>query len=182
MTRKSTGKKRDAARQKNGVDRRQFLRLGGSGIATVVAGSAVTGTPAPAAAAVVPQRFPIVDIAPLSSIEPGAEIAFDYPDESSPAVLLRLGEPAADGIGPNNELIAYSILCTHKGCPVSFRPERKMLICPCHWSTFDPAKSGKQVIGQASQALPRIELRIQNGTVQAVGVDGLIYGRHTNIV
>ena len=97
-------------------------------------------------------------------------------------MLLRLTAPAVGGVGPNQEIVAYSTLCTHKGCPVAFKPERKMLICPCHWSTFDPAKAGTLVIGQASQHLPQIELRVDNGLVQAVGVAGLIYGRHTNIV
>ena len=39
------------------------------------------------------------------------------------------------------------------------------------------------IIGQASQPLPRIELKVTDaGMVQAFGVDGLIYGRHTNIL
>ena len=56
-----------------------------------------------------------------------------------------------------------------------------MLICPCHWSSFDPAKAGRMVIGQASEPLPQITLRVMGDKVQAVGVSGLIYGRHTNI-
>ena len=43
-------------------------------------------------------------------------------------------------------------------------------------------KSGGLVIGQASQSLPRVELRIESGVIAAVGVEGLIYGRHTNLV
>ena len=57
-----------------------------------------------------------------------------------------------------------------------------MLVCPCHWSSFDPAKEGQLVIGQASQSLPRVKLEISNGMVRAIGMDGLIYGRHTNIL
>jgi len=38
------------------------------------------------------------------------------------------------------------------------------------------------IIGQASQPLPRIALRIDDDMVQATGVVGLIYGRHTNIL
>jgi arsenite oxidase small subunit len=65
---------------------------------------------------------------------------------------------------------------------VTFKPEQRMLICPCHWSTFDPARSGSMVIGQASQALPRIELSVEGDMVRATGIVGLIYGRHTNIL
>jgi arsenite oxidase small subunit len=56
-----------------------------------------------------------------------------------------------------------------------------MLLCACHWSSFDPAKAGRMVIGQASEPLPQITLQVQNGVVRAIGVAGLIYGRHTNI-
>ena len=38
------------------------------------------------------------------------------------------------------------------------------------------------IIGQGSENLPRITLRVANGTVEAVGVEGLIYGRLTNIL
>lgn len=157
--------------------RRDFLKLGSAGVAGLVAASA--SAPVPAAEA---PRYPVVPIAQLKDIGVGAAISFAYPDMRSPAMLLRLAAPAVGGVGPNQEIVAYSMLCTHKGCTVAFKPERKMLICPCHWSTFDPAKGGTLVIGQASQHLPRIELRIDQGLVQAVGVAGLIYGRHTNIV
>ena len=113
---------------------------------------------------------------------PNTIVEFVYPDEASPAVLVRLPEAGDGGVGPNREIVAYSQLCTHKGCPVAYRARHKLFICPCHWSTFDPAKAGTLVIGQASHSLPQITLRVTEGMVQAVGVTGLIYGRHTNIV
>ncbi len=143
--------------------RRDFLKLGSVGVAGLVA--APPAAPGAADAAETP-RYPLLTIAPLKDIGAGAAISFAYPDRHSPAMLLRLATPAVGGVGPNQEIVAYW----------------KMLICPCHWSTFDPAKAGTLVIGQASQHLPQIELRVDNGLVQAVGVAGLIYGRHTNIV
>jgi arsenite oxidase small subunit len=157
------------------LPRRDFLRLGGAGIAALAA-------PAAADTATSETGYPIVNVAPMADIAAGAEIAFEYPDGQSPAVLLRLPAPARGGIGPGESVVAFSTLCTHKGCPVAYRAERGMFICPCHWSTFDPAKSGALVIGQASEPLPQIRLRVQDGIVQAVGLEGLIYGRHTNIL
>ncbi len=157
--------------------RRDFIKLSGTGVAGIVAGPSVA-VPAGAAGN---QRYPVVAVAPVKEIGRGATIPFTYPDSRSPAVLLRLREPGAGGVGPNAEIVAYSTLCTHKGCTVEFKAERKLLICPCHWSTFDPAKAGTLVIGQASQHLPQIELRVENGVVQAIGIAGLIYGRHTNV-
>lgn len=160
------------------VTRRDFIRISS---ATTLAGSlpAVAATPAASAK---PAAFPVKDIAQLAALKLDVPVAFAYPDENSPAVLLRLKQPAAGGVGPGNAIVAYSVLCTHKGCPVSYRAERKLLICPCHWSSFDPAKAGQMVIGQGSQSLPQIALRLQGDTIQAIGVDGLIYGRHTNIL
>lgn len=136
-------------------------------------------------AAAAPQTdrpYPAVKVADLSSLKTDVPIFFTYPDESSPAVLIRLREAAAQGVGPGNTVVAFSQLCTHKGCPVNYRPERKLMICPCHWSTFDPTKSGQMVIGQASQALPQIQLRVDGNAIMAIGVNGLIFGRHTNVL
>ena len=164
------------------LNRRDFLKVSGTGVAGFIAGQILF--PASAQAAVTGKGgiYPLVDIGPISGLPVGAAVEFRYPDEDSPAVMIHLTEPAKGGIGPNGAVIAYSTLCTHKGCPVKFHPERKMLICPCHWSTFDAAKAGAIVIGQASQPLPRIKLRLEGDRVQAYGVDGLIYGRHTNIL
>ena len=159
------------------MDRRDFIKIGVAG--AVIPSVSVADN---SSSNSIEKQFPILDIAPLDEIEPRTLLYFAYPDKSSPAVLIRLDNSAINGIGPNNEIVAYSQLCTHKGCPVSYRPERKMLICPCHWSTFDPSRAGTMIIGQASQSLPQIRLRISDGIVQAYNIDGLIYGRQTNII
>lgn len=157
--------------------RREFIMLGSAGAVGLATPKALAAaSPAPGGG------YPLVAIAPLERIARGAVMPFAYPDAGAPAVLVRLSEPALGGVGPNREIVAYSTLCTHKGCPVSYKPEHKLIICPCHWSTFDPAKSGALVIGQASQSLPQIELRVERGIVQAVGMSGLIYGRQTNVI
>lgn len=162
------------------VSRRTFViatsaGLSGSlmpGVASAAAGLAKQAPAAPAS----------LRIAEISTLKVDVPVPFAYPDDNSPAMLIRLKQPAEGGVGPDNAIVAFSQLCTHKGCPVSYRPERKLFICPCHWSSFDPAKAGQMVIGQGSHSLPRILLRVEGGAVHAVGVDGLIYGRHTNVL
>lgn len=158
------------------LTRREFIRISSA----TAAGGLVPRVAA--AAPSLPAAYPVVPIVELRALKVETPFPFSYPDASSPAVLLRLKQPAAGGVGPDRSIVAFSTLCTHKGCPVAFRPERKLLICPCHWSSFDPAKGGQMVIGQASQSLPQITLRMQGETVQAVGIEGLVYGRHTNIL
>ena len=172
-------------RSRGALSRRDFLKVSGgcvAGVPVLVAGSAATAPSAGAQAAGEANAYPAMDIARLSQLKPGDSVAFNYPDESSPALLLRLQQAAEGGVGDDSTVVAFSMLCTHKGCPVSFKAEQQLLICPCHWSTFDPAKEGTLVIGQASTSLPRIELAVAGDMVRAVGVDGLIYGRHTNVL
>lgn len=162
---------------RGGVNRRQMLSIGAyAGLAAGIGGGTTR------AEETASRAMPVVEIARLADLEPGAQVDFAYPDEASPAMLLRLDGPVDGGIGPDQSIVAFSILCTHKGCPVGWNGDQRMLICPCHWSSFDPAKGGRVIIGQASQGLPQITLDIEGGMVRAVGVDGLIYGRQTNVI
>lgn len=173
----------DTPTRRRGMHRRDFLKRGG-----LAAGAAAMPPAVPDAAAARPDAvadgpgYPVVDVARLADLAPGTAVHFSYPDPSSPALLLRLHGAATHGVGDDASVVAFSVLCTHKGCTVGYRAEHRMLVCPCHWSTFDPAKSGSLVIGQGSTALPRVELQVRDGVVQAVGIDGLIYGRHTNVL
>ncbi len=162
------------------ITRRDFVKIGGVAVSgTLACRLAAAAAPAPGAPA---RAYPVVDVARLAAIRVDEPLAFTYPDERSPALLVRLPGAGDGGVGPGNAIVAYSMLCTHKGCPVAYRPERRLLICPCHWSSFDPAKEGEMVIGQGSQALPRIVLRVEGDMVQATGVEGLIYGRCGNVL
>lgn len=165
--------------QRSRVTRRDFIRISSATASTTLAGGWAAAAAAPAAAA---PTLPVVSIAKLSTLKPDTPLAFTYPDSASPALLVRLAQPAIGGVGPGQSIVAFSMLCTHKGCPVSYRPDRKLLVCPCHWSSFDPAKAGQMVIGQASESLPQIRLRLQGDEIQAIGIDGLVYGRHTNVL
>ena len=160
------------------LTRRRFIRTTGAAGVGVAASSVIRTRAAAAESA----DYPVKQIVALNELSPGTTVPFTYPDDRSPALLLRMTTEVVGGVGPDASIVAFSSLCTHKGCPVSYRPEHRLLICPCHWSTFDPEKAGSLVIGQASQSLPRIELGIESDMVIATGVDGLIYGRHTNLV
>ena len=61
---------------------------------------------------------------------------------------------------PEN-LIAYSKICTHVGCPISlWEQQTHHLLCPCHQSTFDLADAGKVVFGPAGRSLPQLPLAV----------------------
>jgi arsenite oxidase small subunit len=99
-------------------------------------------------------------------------------------VLLKTGSRVEGGVGPDGDIVAFSTLCTHMGCPVFYEAATKTFKCPCHYSIFDAEKGGQMICGQATESLPRIVLRYnpKEGTVSAVSVSGLLYGRQSNVL
>ena len=57
------------------------------------------------------------------------------------------------------DLIAYSKICTHAGCPVGlYQAQSGLLLCPCHQSTFEVADGAKPIFGPATRSLPQLPL------------------------
>lgn len=148
----------------------------------VVAGALADPTLAKAALTMRDGRpWPSVKIGKVRGLEPGKPVAFNYPDDNSPAWLLKLETHAYEGVGPDKDIVAFSGICTHMGCPVAFVGER--FVCPCHKSMFDPAKNGQVYQGLASDYLPQIALRINRaGEIYAESMSGLIWGRASDVM
>ena len=168
------------------LSRRQFLKVSG---ATAVSVGAVTTGIKPAAAATgevgratLPYKAQV--IAHARQMKVNVPVPFNYPDASSPCLLLKMGRPTLGGVGPHRDIVAYSTLCTHMGCPVNYEEATGRFKCPCHFSMFDPEKGGQMISGQASEDLPQIILHYNpsDDTVTATGVHGLIYGRQSNVL
>ncbi|MFN3630116.1 MAG: arsenate reductase (azurin) small subunit [Casimicrobiaceae bacterium] len=170
------------------ISRRFFLKS--SGTAAAAAGATVipirdanAAVTAPVGAVNLPYPKKTA-IAAVKSMPLNEAVSFTYPDDSSACIAIRMGAPVPGGVGPNRDIVAYSSFCTHMGCPVSYDPASKVLKCGCHYSVFDPEHGGQMVLGQATENLPRIllEYDAKTDSVRAVGVDGLIYGRQSNIL
>jgi len=63
----------------------------------------------------------------------------------------------------NNEVVAFSPVCTHLGCSVRWAPDRDSFYCPCHNSTF--AVDGKVTGGPAPRPLDRYEVKVEKGKI-----------------
>ena len=175
--------------QEHKLSRRIFLKSS-SGAAAVVgtAGAALLPTHAqaatPAGGTSTSLTYPKRAVGKAGGMPVNQAVSFTYPDTSSPCVALRMGAAVPGGVGPNKDIVAFSTLCTHMGCPVVYEGGTKTFKCGCHFSIFDPENGGQMVCGQATEDLPRVLLDYdaKTDTVAAVGVDGLIYGRQANIL
>lgn len=75
-------------------------------------------------------------------------------DTEDEIIITRIGE---------NEVKAFSAICTHKGCTVM--ADTAPLMCPCHGSTYDP-QTGENISGPAPEPLPEISVEIVDGAIQ----------------
>ena len=124
------------------------------------------------------RRKKIANVRELRTHKP---VMFNYPDENSPAILVKIGRPAIGGVGPKKDIVAFSALCTHMGCPIQYSKGR--FVCKCHYSMFDPAKNGQTYQGHASEWLPQIRLKVdRRGNIYAEGIEGLVWGRIINLL
>jgi len=168
------------------ITRRAFLKTGGSGAALAGAAVATGGLIVPAGAEAAGTNatldYPETAIGHARKLRTNHPLNFSYPDSSSPCALIKMGHAVPGGVGPDKDIVAYSTLCTHMGCPVAYDADSRNFKCPCHYSVFDSEKSGQMVTGQATENLPRIILgyNAKDDTIHAVGVDGLIFGRQAN--
>jgi ubiquinol-cytochrome c reductase iron-sulfur subunit len=89
----------------------------------------------------------------------------------SPVILCRL-RPEELRMPPERRtwtvagIVAYSKVCTHAGCAIAmfryplYAPHEPApgLVCPCHYSTFDPRDGATVRFGPASRPLPQLPL------------------------
>lgn len=127
------------------------------------------------------EPLPFAQLADFS--EPWSAVEFVY--ANLPVIALSVPEPVAGGVSTTDvNLVAYSRICTHEGCPVqlsrdteavafafNYRSDMPSLVCHCHLSVFAPDRQGVAVSGPAMRPLPRIRLELRDGQVLATGVE-----------
>lgn len=179
------------------LDRRAFLKLSSIGAGTVAlsSGAVIVGTVGRRPIRVAGQDaekaifaypdYPDVIVGNVNDLVPGEPIFFDYPQEGQRNMLVQLGKPAEEGVGPEGDIVAYSAFCSHMGAPLqnAYNKEHGVLgPCPLHFSTFDLSKSGIMVMGKATTPLPQVVLEVDDaGEITARGMYGLIYGYAANL-
>ena len=134
--------------------------IGGKGItaASHKAGTRASAPPAPtsppAATSTAPPAPKGHVIATLAQLPVGRAVGFTAPG-IGPAVVLRLA---------NDQVVAYSRVCTHAGCSVGYDAATHILVCPCHGAEFDPAQGAQPIAGPASTPLQSIHVVLDSAT------------------
>ncbi|MBL4633403.1 MAG: ubiquinol-cytochrome c reductase iron-sulfur subunit [Kofleriaceae bacterium] len=65
------------------------------------------------------------------------------------------------------EITAYSSVCPHLGCSISFSEKSDDFRCPCHNSSFNKKDGGRNE-GPAKRGLDPLEIKVEEGRVKVV--------------
>ncbi len=179
-----------ATLDRGSIGRRKILlgSLGAFGL-TVGAGAASTLRsfgPAPnsLASTVWKERLRLVDSdgkpVKVGDLPVGGELSVypeGYIEEPMVSAMLIQLPPGANHPLPGREswaphdLICYSKVCSHAGCPVNLYDRINMdMECPCHQSTFAVRFGGTPIFGPAAGSLAQLPLSTDpDGTIRSAG-------------
>jgi ubiquinol-cytochrome c reductase iron-sulfur subunit len=82
--------------------------------------------------------------------------------------------PVANKVVQNwtvDNIVAYSKICTHVGCPAAlYEQTTHHILCPCHQSTFDATQGARVIFGPATRPLPQLPIGVdKQGFLIATG-------------
>lgn len=88
------------------------------------------------------------------------EVAFD-----EPSPLPWAGQTARTAVWlrrtADSQFTAFALNCTHLGCPVNWRPDAKLFLCPCHGGVY--YADGSVAGGPPPHPLLTYDIRIADG-------------------
>ncbi len=104
------------------VGRRAFFAK----TAVIAAGGAAAAALSPGRSDAAPPSLALVSypsskLANIRDLKVDDPVSIGYPDQASPGVLLKLGSRVEGGAGPDGDIVAFSILCPHKGFPLGLQ-------------------------------------------------------------
>ena len=145
-------------------DRRTFLRrlsiFAGALAATIIAIPAVWFVVQPLAR---PRQEAWRDVGALDDFAVGKTVVVQYQDPSPLNWAGVTAKTAAYVRREPNDWKAFTINCSHLGCPVRWEDDAKLFMCPCHGGVF--FADGEVAAGPPEAPLARYPVRVQNGRV-----------------
>jgi nitrite reductase/ring-hydroxylating ferredoxin subunit len=86
----------------------------------------------------------------------------NVPVGSAASATTADGKPVIVAQPTAGTVVAFSAICTHRGCTVA--PAGSELKCPCHGSVYK-ASDGSNVSGPAPRPLDRVAVKVVDGEV-----------------
>lgn len=139
--------------------------------------------------------FPVILVANVSDLEEDSVMNFNYPLEETPNILVKLGQKAEGGVGPDGDIVAFSQICQHLGCIYgfvspgsspncnsSYTASGPVGYCCCHGSVYDLVNAAKVIGGPAPRSVPQVILNFDSttGNIYATGMTSpTIFGYDT---
>jgi menaquinol-cytochrome c reductase iron-sulfur subunit len=148
------------------TQRRRFLAWLSVGMGTIAA--AAVGVPVLGFFFAPLMRRPVETwrtLGPIDQFHIGETVEVRIPSE---APVPWAGQAAEIGAwlrrsGPS-EFTAFSVNCTHLGCPVRWSANARLFLCPCHGGVY--YEDGSVAGGPPPRALAQYPIRLENGNVQ----------------
>jgi Rieske Fe-S protein len=151
--------------RRSGVTRRTVLNAAGAGLGVSVLAACSDGTGGTAGSTTA--SSPAGGGTGPGAVSPGGGghtlVALaDVPVGGAVSATDASGGPVIVAQPEEGTVVAFSAICTHRGCTVA--PQDGILECPCHGSTYDAA-TGENTGGPAPKPLPEIAVRVEDGSV-----------------
>jgi menaquinol-cytochrome c reductase iron-sulfur subunit len=104
-------------------------------------------------------------VGPVDSFKVGATVSVSF-ENASPLPWAGVTANTAAWLRRESEqsFIAFSVNCTHLGCPVRWLPDADLFLCPCHGGVY--TSQGEVVAGPPPYPLPQYPVRVNNGQVE----------------
>jgi menaquinol-cytochrome c reductase iron-sulfur subunit len=148
------------------ISRRGFfekLCIGLGGVCAVILGVPLVGFIVAPLFRKSPQKW--IPVGNANQFEIGKTVNVNFSD---PSPLPWAGITAKNAAWlrrqSETEFIAFSVNCTHLGCPVRWMPDAELFLCPCHGGVY--YKDGTVAAGPPPHPLIRYNVRVVSGVVQ----------------
>lgn len=148
------------------LDRRRFLArlsLMLSGVAAAIVGVPIVGF----LLSPLLQRVPRVwrAVGNVGQFQVGQTVEVSFADASSLPWVGVTGRTAAWlRRHTESDFIAFSVNCTHLGCPVRWLQHADLFMCPCHGGVY--YNDGRVASGPPPKPLTRYPVRVRRGVVE----------------
>lgn len=149
------------------MDRRRFLSRVTIGISAAIAG--LVGAPI-IGYLIAPlfEREPdtYVSVGPLAGFPQGQTTLVQFEDPSSLAWAGQTAKTALwvrRSVSDPGSFQVFNVNCTHLGCPVDWRPDAKLFLCPCHGGVYHA--DGTVAGGPPPRPLYERAWRVDGGTL-----------------